>query len=213
VTEQEILELDSQFPKLTYCSMVHQQQNIFGLQHTEASKWVAHRRVPPEELSSAIACRVGEKVWIIMAIRHELLIFMGALATEPHSIPHSAHISAFAISPCKRYLAVGVEAQLAVYEIRKGNNIVLLKNISDLKVKRILRLGFYEGNSPKIYFMDELSRVGLLSIEMGIILTKVKIEEVEHGLDKVSSCDIIRINSRDVLVAVAGAKTLRLAAI
>lgn len=31
-TEQEILELDAQFPKLTYSSMVGQQQNIFELQ-------------------------------------------------------------------------------------------------------------------------------------------------------------------------------------
>ena len=28
-TEQDILELDAQFPKLTYSSMVGQQQNIF----------------------------------------------------------------------------------------------------------------------------------------------------------------------------------------
>lgn len=61
--------------------------------------------------------------------------------------------------------------------------------------------------------MDEISRVGLLSIEIGIILTKVKIEEIEHGLDYVSSCDIIRLNNKEVLVAVAGAKRLRLAAI
>jgi hypothetical protein len=81
---------------------------------------------------------------------------MGALAAEPHVIPHSAPISAFAMSPCKRYLAVGVEAQLAVYEIRKGNNIVLLKNVSDLKVKKILRLGFYEAPGPRLYFIDQL---------------------------------------------------------
>jgi hypothetical protein len=80
VTEQGILELDSQFPKLTFSSMVGQQQNIFGLQPVEASKWTAHRRLTPEDLASAVACRVNEKVWIVMAIRHELLIFMGALA-------------------------------------------------------------------------------------------------------------------------------------
>lgn len=82
-------------------------------------------------------------MWIMAAIKHELLIFMGTLATEPLSIPHPASISAFAISPCKKYIAVAVETQIAVYEIRKGNNVVLLKNVNDLKVKRLLRLGFY----------------------------------------------------------------------
>jgi hypothetical protein len=97
--------------------------------------------------------------------------------------------------------------------VRKGSNIVLLKNINDLRVKRISRLGFYEGPGPRLYFIDEISRVGLVSIEMGLILTKVKIDEVEHRLDRVSSCDIIRLNSKEVLMAVAGAKTLRLASI
>lgn len=128
-------------------------------------------------------------------------------------IPHAGPISVYAISPCKRYLAVGVDAQLAVYEVRKGNNIVLLKNINDLKVKKLTRLGFYEGQGPKIFFIDEIYRVGIVTIDIGIILTKVKIEEVEHGLDRVSSCDIIRINGRDVLIAISGAKTLRLATI
>lgn len=108
-------------------------------------------------------------------MRHELLIFMGALAAEPYCIPHSVPVTAFAFSSCGRYLAVGVEAQLAVYEIRKGNNIVLLKNITDLKVKRIVKLGFYESQSPRIYFIDEISRVAVVSIDIGLILTKVKI--------------------------------------
>lgn len=72
--------MDSQFPKLTYNSMVGQQQNIFGLQHTEATKWLSHRKIRPEDLASAIACIINDKVWIITAIRHELLIFMGAIA-------------------------------------------------------------------------------------------------------------------------------------
>lgn len=108
---------------------------------------------------------------------------------------------------------MGVEAQLAIYEVRKGSNIVLLKNITEMRVKRITRLAFYEGQGPRLYFIDEISRVGLVSVEMGLILTKVKIDEVEHGLDRVSSCDVIRINSKEVVIAVAGAKTLRLASI
>lgn len=48
------MELDAQFPKLTYSSMVGQQQNIFELQPVEASKWVTHRKVAPNELNSAI---------------------------------------------------------------------------------------------------------------------------------------------------------------
>jgi hypothetical protein len=48
---------------------------------------------------------------------------------------------------------------------------------------------------------------------MGLILTKVKIDEVEHRLDKVSSCDIIRLNNKEVLIAIGGSKTLRIASI
>lgn len=59
------------------------------------------------------------------------------------------------MSPCKRYLAVGVDAQIAVYEIRKGNNIVLLKNVNDLKVKKITRISFYEAPGPRLYFIDQ----------------------------------------------------------
>ncbi len=119
---------------------------------------------------------MNDKIWIMLAIKNELIVFMGVQTTEPFIMPHSGHITAFSISPCKKFIAVAIESQLIVYEIRKGTNIVLLKNISDLKVKRINRVGFYEAANPKLYFIDEKSRVGLVSIEIGMILTKVKID-------------------------------------
>lgn len=119
---------------------------------------------------------------MILSVRHELLIFMGIAAAEPLTIPHSGHIAAYAISPCRRYLAVALETQIAVYEIKKGSNVVLLKNVNDLKVRKITKLGFYESPIPKIYFIDEIFRVGLVTIDIGIILTKVKIDELVHDL-------------------------------
>jgi hypothetical protein len=39
--------------------MVGQQQNIFGLQPTEASKWITHRKVSLDDLAKAFACLVN----------------------------------------------------------------------------------------------------------------------------------------------------------
>ena len=61
---------------------------------------------------------------------------------------------------------------------------MLLKNIGDLKIKKIVRIGFYDGG-PRLFFVDEGSRVGIVCIEIGMILTKVRIDEIVHTLPAV----------------------------
>lgn len=78
---------------------------------------------------------------------------MGSNVSEPYNLHQSGIITAIAISPCKRYIAVGVESQLIIYEIRKASSVVLLKNFTDLKVNKIIRLGFCE-EGPKLFFVD-----------------------------------------------------------
>lgn len=43
-------------------------------------------------------------------------------------------------------------------------------------MRRIAHLEFYDASNPKMYLVDETSRVWLLTIDIGIILTKVRIE-------------------------------------
>lgn len=40
---------------------------------------------------------------------------MGAQTPEPFIMPHSGNITAYAISGCRKYLAVAIESQLIVY--------------------------------------------------------------------------------------------------
>lgn len=105
---------------------------------------------------------MGEVEWIILASRNELVIFMGQV--EPMIMTQSNLVTAMAMSACRKYLAVAVQSQLIVYEIRKGNNLILLKNFADLKVGNIICMGFYEGVGPRIYFIDDKSRVVIITI-------------------------------------------------
>jgi len=89
-------------------------------------------------------------------------------------------IGALAISPCKRYIAVGVKSQINLYEIKKGNNMVLLKNFSDPKISQIVQLICYQGDGPRLCFVDDKGTAGVISLEIGLILTKVKIDQVVH---------------------------------
>jgi hypothetical protein len=123
---------------------------------------------------------MGDVEWIILANKNELVIFMGQV--EPIIMTQSNPVTAIAISPCRKYLTVAVQSQLIVYEIRKGNNLILLKNFADLKVGIIFRVCFYEGPGPRIYFIDENYRVVIITIELGMILTKVRVEEILHKL-------------------------------
>jgi hypothetical protein len=116
---------------------------------------------------------MGDVEWIILANRNELVIFMGQV--EPIIMTQSNPVTAIAISHCRKYLTVAVQSQLIVYEIRKGNNLILLKNFADLRVGSIIRVGFYEGPGPRIYFIDENYRVVIITIELGMILTKVRV--------------------------------------
>jgi len=95
---------------------------------------------------------------------------------EPLIMTQANTVTALAVSPCRKYLAIAVQTQIVVYEIRKGNNLILLKNFADLKVGNIVKLGFYEGQGPRIYFVDEKHRVAIITIELGLILTKVRVE-------------------------------------
>ena len=63
-------------------------------------------------------------------------------------------IGAVVISPCKKYITVGVKQQINIYQIRKGSALVLVKNFADLKVGNIVQLCSYEGVGPRICFVD-----------------------------------------------------------
>ena len=45
---------------------------------------------------------------------------------------------------------------------------------------------------------------------MGLILTKVKIDQVIHSLQRVDSCDVIRVNPQTALLAIGGAGSFQL---
>ena len=109
------------------------------------------------------------------------------------------------VSPCKRFIVAAVGRQINIFEIRKGNNLVLFKNLADLKTWNIIKLACYEGNSPKICFVDERGVTGVALLDVGMILTKVKIEKISHRLTRVDSIDAMRVNARDALMAVGGA--------
>lgn len=87
----------------------------------------------------------------------------------------NGNIGALAVSPCKKYIAVGTKNQVNIYEIRKASTLVLLKNFSGLKTNNIVKLVFYEGNGAKMCFVDEKGEVGVISLEIGMILTKVRV--------------------------------------
>ncbi len=48
-------------------------------------------------------------------MENELAVFMGEQEKEPNLMPMNGKIGAIAISPCKKYLAVGVKTQINVY--------------------------------------------------------------------------------------------------
>jgi hypothetical protein len=52
--------------------------------------------------------------------------------------------------------------------------------------------------------------VVIITIELGLILTKVRVEEIMHGLGRVDSCEVTRINNNCVLIAVGGNSSLKL---
>ena len=52
--------------------------------------------------------KINERTWILMAIKHELVVFMGKDISEPHIITQSGEVTALAVSPCKKYLAIAV---------------------------------------------------------------------------------------------------------
>ena len=88
----------------------------------------------------------------------------------------NAKITAIRVSPCKKFLIIALKSQLSIYEIRKGSTLVLLKNFHDLKIGTIVQLTTYEAPGPRVCFIDEKGVSGVISLEIGLILTKVKIE-------------------------------------
>jgi hypothetical protein len=55
--------------------------------------------------------------------------------------------------------------------------------------------------------------VGIVCIEIGMILTKVRIDEIVHTLPAVESCEAVGVSGKGVLMALAGGGKLRLASI
>lgn len=106
----------------------------------------------------------------------------------------NGRIGALAVSPCRKYIVAGVGRQINILEIRKGNNLVLFKNIADLKAWNIVKVTCYEGTSPKLCFVDERGAAGVVILDVGMILTKVKVSEISHRLKRVDSIDAVRIN-------------------
>ena len=58
--------------------------------------------------------------------------------------------------------------------------------------------------------MDDKNTAGFISLEMGLILTKVKIDQVMHQLERVDSCDVIRVTPKTALLAIGGAGSFQL---
>ena len=122
----------------------------------------------------------------------------------------NAKITAIRVSPCKKFLIIALKSQLSIYEIRKGSTLVLLKNFHDLKIGTIVQLTTYEAPGPRVCFIDEKGVSGVISLEIGLILTKVKIEEVRHSLSRVDSFDVVRVNPQCVLMAIGGGREFQL---
>lgn len=87
----------------------------------------------------------------------------------------SGTINAIAVSPCKKYVYVAFNKQINIYEIRKSTTLVLLKNFAELKVGKIVKLVSFEGTGPRVCFWDQKYQAGIICLEIGMIMTKVKI--------------------------------------
>mgnify|MGYP000206340178 CR=1 FL=1 len=99
-----------------------------------------------------------------MAAENELIIFKGEHEREPIVLSLNGKIGPITVSPCKRFIAIGVKNQINIYEIRKRNNIVLFKNFSDLKIGTVTYLKLYEGDGPRLCFVDEKGLTGVIII-------------------------------------------------
>ena len=80
-----------------------------------------------------------------------------------------------------------------------------MKNFPDLRVSNIVNLICYEGPGPRLCFVDQKGLTSVISLDIGLILTKVKIEEIFHKMERVDTCDIIRIKEKTSLLAIGGA--------
>jgi hypothetical protein len=89
-----------------------------------------------------------------MAVENELVIFKGDQEREPVTMTLNGPIRAVAVSPCKKYIVAAVKTHINIYEIRKASNLVLFKNFSDLKIATVALLSCYEGNGPRVCFVD-----------------------------------------------------------
>lgn len=162
-------------------------------------------------------CRVADSRWRMVGTGNQLAVFTGD-CEEPLLLPHALPITAASVSPCARFLAVGSQSQLTLYEIRKGGKIVLVKHLPELPVDMVRTVAFLSNHHPVPLFLGsphptlvftDARKLFLLTIELGLLLTTIKLQELSHSLFRIDCCAAIRTEGAS-LVAVGGKSELEI---
>lgn len=163
---------------------------------SDAEKWFRYSKIQAGLVRDCAIFSLNDVEYQLFVLGAQLHIFHSRNDfTEPIVVDPQKHkfMNRVAVSACCKYIAIALPDELLIYELKnQGTNVVLFKNITDLKAKDISHLGFYGDKYERLYFVDQCATLYLVEVSNAFVYVKAVVRPVEICLKKIVDVDALK---------------------